>query len=202
VASTRRGRAESPARVVILDTTEQLMVDEGYAAVTTRRVAAQAGLTAPLVHYYFPTTDDLLLAVYRRAADRNIERVSQALAGPKPLRELWAISVDRSRTTLAVEFMAMANHRKIIGREIAANIERSRALQAELLARLLREQGIDPREYPEAGLCLMFAGISRALVMEAELGVTVGHAEAGELVESWLRRFDSGRKPRRSAARK
>ena len=51
------------------------MIDEGYAAVSTRRVAAKAGLTPPLVHYYFPTTDDLLLAgvISKLFADRQVE---------------------------------------------------------------------------------------------------------------------------------
>ena len=59
----RRVRHEpAVTRGVLLDATERLMVLEGYAAVTTRRVAGEVGLTAALVHYYFPKTDDLLLA--------------------------------------------------------------------------------------------------------------------------------------------
>ena len=49
-------------RALILDATEQLVVSEGYASVTTWRVAGMIGLTAALVHYYFATTDDLLVA--------------------------------------------------------------------------------------------------------------------------------------------
>lgn len=198
MTSQRRVGAEGSAtRVVILDATEQLMLDEGYAAVSTRRVASKAGLKAPLVHYYFPTTDDLLLAVYQRAAQRNLERVTKALASPHPLRELWALSTDPTRTTLAVEFMALANHRKPIRTEIAHNIERSRAMQAEIFAGLLRKQGIKLHTCPPAGLSLLIAGVSRALVMEAALGVSSGHAEAGAFVESWLQQLESDRKPRK-----
>lgn len=172
------------------------MLEEGYAAISTRQVATKARLTAPLVHYYFPTTDDLLLAVYQRASQRNSDRVTAALASDQPLRELWTLSTDRTRAMLAVEFMALANHRKRIRAEIAGSIERSRVMQAEVLDRLLREQGLDPRSSPPAGLSLLIAGASRALVMEAALGVSSGHAEAAALVESWLQRLESGRKPR------
>ncbi len=55
------------------------MLEEGYAAVTSRRVAAQAGLKPQLVHYYFRTMDDLFLAAYRRRADQGLERLAQAL---------------------------------------------------------------------------------------------------------------------------
>ena len=52
------------------------MLEEGYAAVTSRRVAAQAGLKPQLVHYYFRTMDDLFLAAYRRRADQGLERLA------------------------------------------------------------------------------------------------------------------------------
>ena len=40
------------------------MLDEGYAALTYRRVASNAGVTAaPLLRYYFRTIDDLPLAL-------------------------------------------------------------------------------------------------------------------------------------------
>jgi AcrR family transcriptional regulator len=195
----RVGAEDSATRFVILDTTERLMLEEGYAAVTTRRVAGEAGLKPPLVHYYFPTTDDLLVAVYQRAAQRNMERVSNALASPKPLSELWALSTDPTRTTLAVEFMALANHRKRIRAEIAGNIERSRAMQAEVLKRLLREQGMSLRESPPLAVSLIIAGVSRALVMEAALGVSSGHAETRAWVESWLRRLERNPKSAKRA---
>jgi len=190
MATKRRvGNEDSGTRVLILDTTERLMLEEGYAAVTTRRVATEAGIKAPLVHYYFPTTDDLLLAVYLRGAQRNIERVSKALASPTPLTDLWALSTDKARTTLAVEFMALANHRKRIRAEIGANIERSRALQEDVLKRVLRDHGLSAREFPPAALSLIVIAVSRALVMEAGLGVSTGHDEAAALVESWLRKL-------------
>jgi AcrR family transcriptional regulator len=195
--SRRVGTEGSATRIVILDATEQLMVREGYAAVSTRRVASEAGLTAPLVHYYFPTTDDLLLAVYRRAAERNYARVSEALTSAQPLRALWMLSTDTTHTTLGVEFMALANHRKPIRLEIARNIERSRGLQAEVLARLLADQGQDQSVCPPAGLSLLIAGISRALVMEQALGIAAGHDELRSFVESWLQRLEQPRGPRK-----
>ena len=42
-----------------MDAAEQLLLEEGYAAVTSRRVGARAGLKPQLVHYYFRTMDDL-----------------------------------------------------------------------------------------------------------------------------------------------
>ena len=47
-AKPRNRQEPSISRALILDATEQLMVSEGYAAVTTRRVASLVGLTAAL----------------------------------------------------------------------------------------------------------------------------------------------------------
>lgn len=80
MAQQRRVGAEtSETRAALLDGTERLMLDEGYAAVTYRRVAAAAGVTAPLVQYYFPTLDDLFLALLRRRSDRNLQKLTDSL---------------------------------------------------------------------------------------------------------------------------
>ena len=59
------------------------MLDEGYAAVTYRALAAKAGVTPALVQYYFPTLDDVFTAAIRRSFDRNIGRLTEALQ-PRP----------------------------------------------------------------------------------------------------------------------
>jgi AcrR family transcriptional regulator len=42
--------------------TESVMREEGYGALTSRHVAARAGLNQQTVYYYFETMDGLLLA--------------------------------------------------------------------------------------------------------------------------------------------
>jgi AcrR family transcriptional regulator len=180
------GSELSATRTVILDTTERLMIEEGYAAVSTRRVAAVAGLKPALVHYYFVTTDDLFLATYRRAADRYYERLATAIESSQPVKAMWELSMNPSRTTLAVEFMALANHRKAIGAEIARNIKRTRELHAELLSRLPRSS-IDPKICPPIAMSFLLAAVTRTLVIEAALGVSCGHAETQAFVSWWIK---------------
>ena len=196
----RVGAESSTTRTLILDTTEKLMVDEGYAAVTTRRVAAEAGLKAPLIHYYFPTTDDLFVAVYRRAAEQVFQRLDAALASEQPLRALWEFVSDPSRTTLAVELMALANHRKIIGHELAIYTERTRRRQAEALEVLLKGSAIDSSLCPPIALTVLMVGVARALVMENSVGVSLGHEEARACIERVLGQLEAtpGKRTRRS----
>jgi AcrR family transcriptional regulator len=188
--AVRRVGAESSAtRALILEATEQLIRDEGYASISTRRVAARAGLKPSLVHYYFPTTDDLLLAMSRRGAEESDRMIEAALQADDPIRALWSFLTDSSRTAMALEFMALANHRKAIRSHMAEHCEEMRRREVEIFTRLLGERLAGPDGCPPEGLSLVLAGIGRALVMEGGLGVTAGHDEARAFVEQWLDRL-------------
>jgi len=80
------------------------MLKEGYAAVSSRSVAAAVGIQAPLVHYYFPSIDELFVAVLQRRAGRSVERMVEALASAQPLRAWWEIASEPRGAALFVEF--------------------------------------------------------------------------------------------------
>ena len=91
----RMGTETSETRVRLLDVTERIMIDDGYAAVSSRRIAKDAGVTPALVHYYFGTLDDLFLALLRRRAEQQLARQQRKLSAERPLRSLWEASKDR-----------------------------------------------------------------------------------------------------------
>lgn len=125
MTSARRiGAPDAKNRGVLLDAAEQLMLEEGYAAVTSRRVAEKAALKPQLVHYYFRTMDDLFLAAFRRRAEEGLEAQAQVLQAPQPLWALWRFSIDPAATAITSEFIALANHRKALKAEIAYYAER------------------------------------------------------------------------------
>ena len=188
---TRRIGAESSAtRAALLEAAERLMLDEGYAAVTSRRVAAAADLKPALVHYYFRTMDDLFLAVFRRGAEKNLERQARALAADQPLRSLWSQSREPAGTALMMEFVALANHRKAIRAEIASYADRFRTMQLDVLSGLMKRSGIGANVCPPVVLSVLMRSIAQILVMEAALGITTGHAETLAFVERALRRLE------------
>lgn len=186
VAVRRIGAENSATRALILDATEGLIREEGYAAVSTRRVAAKAGLKPSLVHYYFPTTDDLFLALSRRGAEESDQMIAAALAADDPIRALWGFLTDSSRTAMALEFMALANHRKAIRAHMAEHVESMRRREVEILTKLIGDRLAGPDGCPPEGLSVVLAGIGRVLVMEGGLGVSAGHADARKFVEDWL----------------
>ncbi len=190
LAARRVGGEGSATRAAMLDATEALMRDEGYAAVSTRKVAAQAGLKPSLVHYYFPTTDDLLIALFRRGADQSDAMIEDALAEPDPLRALWEFFTDTSRTALMLEFMALANHRKALRTFMVEHSVEMRARQAVMLARLPADRLQALNGCPPEALSVMLAGIGRVLVMEGGMGITSGHNEVRGFVQQWLTRIE------------
>jgi AcrR family transcriptional regulator len=188
-AVRRVGAEGSATRALILTAADKLIRDEGYASVSTRRVAARAGLKPSLVHYYFPTTDDLLLAMLRRGADESDRMVDEALRSDDPIRGLWKFLTDPSRIAMALEFMALANHRDSLREHMAQHCGEIREREVEAFTRLLGERLAGPGGCAPAGLSVVLAGIGRVLVMEGGLGVTAGHAEARIFVEEWLDRL-------------
>ena len=196
MTSTRRiGAEDSKSRTALLDAAQELMLEDGYAAVTSRRVAAKAGLKPQLVHYYFRTMDDLFLALFRRGAELGLERQARALTSPQPLRALWAFSTEPAGATVTMEFMALANRRPAIRAEIAAYAERFRLQQAEALSVVFRSYGIDPDNLPPTAALFVMSCISRVLVLEQTLGMTIGHAETLALVEDFLDRVEGAPTP-------
>jgi AcrR family transcriptional regulator len=185
----RLGAATSKTRAQLLDATEQLLLEDGYAAVTSRRVGAKAGLKPQLVHYYFRSMEDLFLEVFRRRADASLARAEQTLAADPSLRSLWRLNADLRGAAFNIEFVALANHHKAIRAEVAAYAERFRAMQLGALTRALAAHEATRQLPPEAVLLLM-TGLTQVLSLERALGVTAGHDETLAFVERAIDALD------------
>jgi TetR/AcrR family transcriptional regulator len=186
----RMGAPDAKNRTVLLDAAEQLMREEGYAAVTSRRVASKAGLKPQLVHYYFRTMEDLFLAVFRRRAEEGLVRQAEALAAERPLRALWEYSTETESTAFTMEFAALTNHHKSIRAEIAGYAAKFRAAQVEALTGVLARYGMSATDLPPEVFVVLTTAVSRVLAMEEMLGLSTGHAETVAFVERWIDRIE------------
>lgn len=80
-ARGRRRKGEGPdLRGAILDAAELLFAAHGFYGVTTRQVAAEAGVDTALIHYYFGAKRDLFEAVFARRAEILNRVRAEALA--------------------------------------------------------------------------------------------------------------------------
>ena len=187
MATPRKAKADDGgARLRLIEATAQIMHDEGYAAATSRRVAARAGVKQALVYYYFPTMDDLFLEVLKVGADVALAQMRTALTDDDPIRALWRINGDARRTVLNTEFMALANHRKVIGAELKAYAERVRDIETAAVTMVMRANGVDLDTYPPVAIAMLIAQTARSLGNELAVGVTAGHDELRALVERHL----------------
>lgn len=189
-ATPRRGAPESKTRTALVNAAMKLILDEGYAAVTTRKVAAEAGVNPALVHYHFRAIDDLFLAVFRRGAEAHLARLQAAVEGPQPLRGVWEVMSEPRDTGLTLEFLALANHRKAIRSELAEYSARFRELQEQALARVVRARGVTLDKPSLPALTLLLAGLPRILAMDDAVGLHRSRGEVLALVEEYLERYD------------
>jgi TetR/AcrR family transcriptional regulator len=185
----RRGVESSASRAILIEAARQLLVEEGYPAVTARRVASRAGLKPQLVHYYFKTMDDLFVAVIRAGGEMMLRRVAAAVGSERPLNAVWGISGEVRSGNLWMEFLALANHRKAVRAEVRRYAEQLRLVQTAALTRHFEERGVKPDIPPLVRIILM-ASVSQLLMLEDALGISMGHAEAREFMESSLQRVE------------
>src|SRR5919201_6976900 len=77
------------ARAALLDAAERLLIEEGHAGITTRKVAAEAGVNHGLVHYYFGSIEELLFQAMERYTERLLDRQRALYAAEMPFIEKW-----------------------------------------------------------------------------------------------------------------
>ncbi len=106
--------ARSAAEEALLDAAERLLVDVGYAGVTTRRLAEEAGVNNGLVHYYFGSNENLLVRTLERFTERLIKRQRDLYAADMPFVEKWRtamrylVSDDVTYEKVWLELQALA----------------------------------------------------------------------------------------------
>lgn len=90
----RRERATSDTRTAILDAARSAILADGYAALSTRRVADLAGVPLSQIHYHFGSKRQLVLAVLAAENARLLERQSEMYDAPDPLWVRWDRACD------------------------------------------------------------------------------------------------------------
>ena len=179
-------------RTRILDATEELMLEEGYAGVSSRKVSARAGLKSKILHYYFKTMDDLFIAAFERREEQYFARFAAAAAAPDPLRELWSLAVQSANNKLYLEYNALASHRPRLRAFIARSNARDRVQMTEALSVVFSARNIDTERLPPAAVATAIAGLARVFATDLALGTSEGHASTIALVDRLLRDIVAG----------
>ena len=175
------------------------MLRDGYAAVTSRRVEAEAGLK---LHYHFRTLDDLFIAIVRRRGESNVARLADALAAPEPLRAWWGLMSEARGNGLLVELTALGNHRPAMQAEVATFAREVRRMMIEALDSILDDYGIDRDVFPPSLVAATVQGLAFAMVHDQVSGFDTAHKEASAAMARLVDRLEKRRAARRRVARR
>jgi AcrR family transcriptional regulator len=138
----------------------------GTAGSTFDHVAAEAGVSRGLLHYYFGSKERLLVEVVRHDSDLRVARFTEALAGAHSIDDVIEVLVrqvrdfvaeDPGAQALIYEMFSASRSNEEIRAELAALWRRQRAIVADALRDKEREGVIKLRGEAEAVVSVLFA---------------------------------------------
>ena len=182
--------AREAAEQALLDAAERLLADAGYAGITTRRLAKEAGVNHGLVHYYFGSNENLLVHALERFTSRLIARQRELYQDDSvPFADKWRtamrylVSEDVRYEKIWLELQALAwNNPDIRARLARVNAE-WRAVLTEAFDAPRRELGIP---LPLEALVSLVMTFNLGIITERLCGIETGHRELLEWIEQWI----------------
>jgi AcrR family transcriptional regulator len=90
----RRDRATADTRSRILEAARACLLADGFANLSTRRVADLAEVPLSQIHYHFGSKQRLVLALLEAETERLLARQRTMFGGPEPLWQQWERACD------------------------------------------------------------------------------------------------------------
>jgi AcrR family transcriptional regulator len=173
---TPRPRSDEKAQV-ILKAACQCLGEKGYAATTISEIAAEAGVSRGLLHYYFKNKEELMAKALRSAGEAMLQLFEEAFAGSESADDLAGrltrmlrtlLGADPTYINLTLECWTMARHSPLVAVEMESIYRRARKAFREGLAEA-REQGIIGPSLPLDGLAMFLLGSSDGIFFQTYL---------------------------------
>lgn len=193
-ARAERTRHETEER--FLDAAERLLVEVGYAGVTTRRLAEEAGANHGLVHYYFGSMEELLFQVLERFTDRLVARQREMYASDLPYPEKWRAAMryldeDRPYQKIWWELQAMAWNRP----EYRDRVQQVHAAWCDAMRGAVRQSveryRLDGGPLDADAWVTLIVTLNEGIIMERLSGIRRGHDELLGAIDGWLARLEA-----------
>jgi AcrR family transcriptional regulator len=195
-AVTRRPRARlafEDRRAQLLDVAAEIIVREGLHALSIKRVARNAGLTAPRAYHFFPSVEDLLVELARRELQAvRAAQAAQIETATRPAARLRLSTVTylrqvAERGVLLQTLQGAPAVRRGLRREQRALRAANTAIVADRFSRSHRV----PDDVSRAATTVLTSLVLRAgrLLARGRLELPVAEALAAEIVETGNRRL-------------
>jgi AcrR family transcriptional regulator len=182
-------------RAGILEAARRRLLNEGYARMSTRRVAEMAGVPLSQIHYHFGSKQQLILAVLADQNARLLERQQHLYSGPEPLWEQWTRACDYLEEDVESGYVRILQEMIAAGwsePELAGSVRELLAGWYELLTGVAQREAVrvgglgpfTPREVA-ALMALPFLGAEAMILLgfsESELPTRSALRKIGELI--------------------
>jgi AcrR family transcriptional regulator len=189
MATAEKTAARTNAEEALLDAAERLLADAGYAAITTRRLAEEAGVNHGLVHYYFGSIENVLVQALERFTERLIARQRELYAADVPFVEKWRramqflVSDDLTYQKIWLELQAVAWNNEGIRARLARVHAEWRAVLLDAFEEPRRELRID---MPTDALVSLVMTFNIGVMVEQAGGVASSHRALLDWIDGWL----------------
>jgi len=157
-------------RAKILDAAFRRLATEGYAALSVREIARDAGVNHALINYHFRTKDQLVIAVLDAANQRLLARQAAMYQAPSGFAQKWA------------------DARRFYESDLGSGFVR---VQAELWAASLSNAELRDKFLPRllAWKQLVFQAVREALAAGKAQGVELPRTFSAEVIACWISEF-------------
>jgi AcrR family transcriptional regulator len=151
--------------------------ERGYAATTIADIAAEAGVSRGLLHYYFKNKEDLLAHALRASGEASLKLVEEIFASSKSAEDLAAgltrilratIADDPAYINLGLECWAVARESPTITGELRLLYGAARESFRRGLADAVQRGVIDP-DITLEGLSALLVGVTDGLAVQLML---------------------------------
>ncbi len=199
-ASQPSARAETED--AFLDAAERLLIDVGYAGISTRRLAEEAGANHGLVHYYFGSMENVFVRVLERFTERLVAR-QRAMYARSDISgaEKWRTAMGFLESDLAagypkiwLELQALGWNRPDIAERVAEVNREWRDVLTQAFDRMLDEYGVDREQFPLAGLVSLVMTFNEGIMVERLSGISAGHRDLMAMVGRWLESLEEAKR--------
>ena len=176
-----------------LDAAERLLIDVGYATISTRRLAEEAGANHGLVHYYFGSMEHVFLRVLERFTERLIARQREMYAAPIPFIQKWRAAMrfldsdlENGYQKVWFELQAMAWNRPDVKARLALVHAQWRQVLREAFASAMEGYGLDAEHFPLEAMTALVITFNEGIILERLGGITAGQSELLAMIDRWL----------------
>ena len=128
-------------REAIVAAAGRCIIERGHAALSTRAVAAVAGVNQSLIHYYFGTRERLMLAVLEQMNQALLKRQAEMFEAPTTFADKWAQACRFYKEDLESGYVRLLMELTALGAVNATVEPEMRKLRAQWRALLERVVG-------------------------------------------------------------